>query len=159
RLLPERQGPCFPPIVPDRGQSPFEEGSQRLEHDRNAGVRRPRLPYGLYDRVVDLGLQDTLASIEPLAVAECAPLDDGESHTVLARHLAALLARSLAGIKGPSCLARQIDVCNRVVALLSQEDPELTPANHAVCDQAQRLLAVVARQPVIVAEPPERPET
>src|SRR5690349_13842211 len=92
------------------------------------------LAFRLSGRTVgDLGLRELLASIEPAAVAECAPLDDGESHTVLARHLAALLVRALAGIKGPSRLARQIDVCNRVVALLSQEDPELTPADHAVC--------------------------
>lgn len=117
------------------------------------------LTHGLYEQLIDQFLDERLAATDSALDIHQEALDAGESHAVLAQHVARLLRDFLAEMHGPDRLARQIAVCNRVVALLSEQAHERLSLNHTLPDEARRLLAVWPREPVVTPRSPERPET
>src|SRR4051794_24267943 len=118
-----------------------------------------RLAPGLYELVIDEELEAALRALDERLAVEQAHLDDGESHAVLAQHMAGLLRRALASVSGPDRVAGQVALCNRVIRLLAREDPEAVPSDRALLGAARRLLAVWERAPLLTRGAPPRPQT
>jgi superfamily II DNA or RNA helicase/HKD family nuclease len=121
--------------------------------------RRDELAHGLYEQVIDRFLGEQLVAAEKESLVQREPLDEGESHAVLAQHLAHYLQHCLAGIRGPDRLAQQVAVCNRVISLLADQQRERTASDRGIPADARRLMAVLPRQPLITPQPLQRPET
>jgi hypothetical protein len=93
----------------------------------HAEITPASLPFGLYERILDAELARALGRLTTSGdvAVETAPLDAGDSHDVLARYLAGHFARALRaeaekpGIDPATRLARQVDLCNRLLALSS----------------------------------------
>jgi hypothetical protein len=90
---------------------------------------------------------------EPLAVPE-AP-------DVLAQHLAVVLSRALRAPGLASDLARQVALCNQIVALVQQAVPDASAMTEDSVARAEQLLAVLPRLlgGLVEAREPIRPQT
>lgn len=81
---------------------------------------RARLEPGLYEELLTEGLQEALRDL-PLS-SQLMELDAAEAPLVLARHLTDALQAALESLpRNEAGLERQVEICNRLLALLRQE--------------------------------------
>ena len=123
-----------------------------------------RLPSGLYEALMDAQLARLVAALPDTLKADTKRLDPAESPMVLARYVASVLQEKLSGVHGEDKIAAQITLCNALLQVLHGEDSPLKAPDQCISDQAERLMAVVARNaatPVAASAPPApvRPET
>ena len=85
---------------------------------------------GLYDRIVGVALRDALAETD--ALTRCQRLDPGDSHTVLAAHLARLLAGVLRRQPARDRLRHQAERVNRLVGVIVAGDPAVDGAANSM---------------------------
>jgi len=114
---------------------------------------------GLYEQVVDRSLKQLLDTVQERFQPQLASLDAGESHSILAQHLGHLLSRALGTFKGPTRVQEQIELCNRIVAVLTAHDAKAVPPSRAIVADAERMLALYPRQPLLGNPVPARPQT
>jgi len=107
---------------------------------------------GLYEKVIDTALVQELAELA-LRV-ERKPLDQADSHALLAEHLAGLIATSLRRLPSKDRLDHQRDLVNQIIGVLAERDKSLASAGAALPEKLERLLAVVDKGQV-----PLRPDT
>src|SRR5690554_2085759 len=81
---------------------------------------------GLYEKVIDTALVQELAELA-LRV-ERKPLDQADSHALLAEHLAGLIATSLRRLPSKDRLDHQRDLVNQIIGVLAERDKSLTSA-------------------------------
>lgn len=93
---------------------------------------------GLYERLIDLDLESDIELAYGLQ-KDVAPVDDGESHIILANHLMRVIARVLKSADSTNRLSKQIDIYNRIVKLLATAQDD---AAGSTLREATRLLAV-----------------
>lgn len=96
---------------------------------------------GLYETVIDTALVQELAELA-LRV-ERKPLDQADSHALLAEHLAGLIAASLRRLPSKNRLDHQRDLVNQVIGVLAEKDKALAAAGATLPEKLERLLAVV----------------
>jgi len=78
------------------------------------------LPFGLYERLITVGLKDRLLRFDPArARVVKAAIDPAEAHTTLARHVGRIVARALDGLPHGDRTARQSQLVNQIVELLA----------------------------------------
>nr|WP_084956277.1 DEAD/DEAH box helicase family protein [Thermoactinospora rubra] len=110
---------------------------------------------GLYERLVTEGLARELIAHGDLAQRR--PLDQVEAADVLTAHLAALTRRALRSLRGTDAerLARQVELANRLVAVLGEV------AQDDLVASSRELLLAVTRRRTPAGEPvfPQRPQT
>ncbi len=116
----------------------------------------PRLPPGLYDKLVDRALQAALGTLES-DLAEVLPLglDDAHDHLVVA--VATRLRGALRAVRGErpeDKLAGQVALANGVLELLSAVPASGTDATDTIPAPPQRLAAVLE-----AAEAPAQPRS
>jgi superfamily II DNA or RNA helicase len=118
----------------------------------------PPLPLGLYDLVLDRLLEERLAAPGADRIqADLEALDPGDSDAALADHLRRTVREALLALAGDDRLYAQVELCNRVVAVL-QNAAGSHLAGRAVAAGVRRLLSV--RRPDLPAsQVPERPDT
>ncbi|MDA3921792.1 MAG: DUF3427 domain-containing protein [Salinisphaera sp.] len=98
---------------------------------------------GLYERVVDRALAETLgATGDTRQVYDHAPLDAGDSHAVLARHLSHLIEATLRRLPTRERLVHQRDLVNEIVATLAQRDEAVSVTIDTLPDTVEQLLSV-----------------
>src|SRR4051794_13284088 len=104
------------------------------------------LPRGVYEQLVTERLESTLLSMDP-ALVDRAPIDPGDAHEVLARHLAQLAHRALrsAGGDGTAALVRQVELANRIAQAITALAPEATDDGDLVAESRDLLQAIVDR--------------
>ncbi len=107
---------------------------------------------GLYEQIADEGLEAALEALVGRYQAQ--RLDEGDSHVVLAEHMAHLLTQVLRRQPAQHRLNHQVELCNRVVRVLSESDAAIQPGARALPSDARRLLSVHGDEPV-----PPRPDT
>jgi superfamily II DNA or RNA helicase/HKD family nuclease len=109
---------------------------------------------GLYEEVVTRRLEDALRELDsllPRRSIERLELASVDSHVMLGRHLHREVVRALSSLKGDSSaekVAAQVELCNRVLALLREAG---APADEDVVVPAEMLRAVYR------GTPPPRP--
>src|SRR4051794_27848080 len=117
--------------------------------------RDASLPLGLYEQVVDRGIERLLGVLagRPHEVElKVEPLDSGDSHEGLASHLRRAILETLDALAGEERTDRQLMLCNRVLsALEGVDDDRSLPA------PARRLLAIWPKDRGRTL--PERPDT
>jgi superfamily II DNA or RNA helicase/HKD family nuclease len=107
------------------------------------------VPPGLYDTLITRGLERELAGVSPELV-DATAADPGEVDTPLARHVARLVARTIADIREPDRVQRGVELANAIVALCQ----EAAGADHEVAAGARQLREVRAGH---LAPPRPRP--
>src|SRR5436309_88083 len=85
----------------------------------------PDLPPGIYEQIVTDELQRRLRVLDP-ALVDRGPLDPGDAHEVLARHLAELARRALRSVTGAdaAALVRQVDLANQIAEAIATLAPD-----------------------------------
>ena len=79
---------------------------------------------GLYERLITTTLKDRLARLDSARISvQTRPVDPAEAHETFARHLEAVVARTLRGLPEKDRRERQAEILNSLLALL-QEDAE-----------------------------------
>jgi len=71
---------------------------------------------GLYEQLVTMALQQELSQLDNRYQRILSPMDPGESHAVLARHMEIYLSGLMSRIKGESKLTKQISLCNELIS-------------------------------------------
>ena len=113
---------------------------------------REPLPAGLYEAVVDRGLDHRVGELKGRGYsADFEPLDEGDSHAVLADHIRRLVREALDGLTGDERIERQASLCDQLILLLI--DGQQTEES-LIVHPARRLLGVWPTGP----EGPRRPE-
>ncbi len=111
------------------------------------------LPPGLYEALVTEALDRRLRALPASATAHTEPLDPGDAHVALARHLHHLLTRALRGRPDEQAALHQ-----RVLAVL--RDARRAPDDgDALALPARQLLAITEARPLAPSAPPDRPTT
>src|ERR671931_2846476 len=95
----------------------------------------PDLPPGLYEELVTDALNRRLQLVDP-ALVERGPLDPGDAHEVLARHLGELARRALRAVGGDDAVAlvRQVDLANRIAHAIVQMAPEVVDGDDLIAE-------------------------
>ncbi len=117
------------------------------------------LPYGIYEEIVNCLTERHLSSIDRSNTGvQTSSLDRGDSHVALAEYLKHVIADALDCQGEDDRLARQIELCNRVIQLLHDSNQGLLFDAKGITPQGLRLLSVYPRHGVSDS-PPERPDT
>ena len=103
----------------------------------------PRLPPGVYERLLSLALDKNIRGLDKRFAAQTEAPDDAERPRLLARYVHHLLTLALDAQKGDDSEARQLDLCRRVLdELIGAKDTGLEtddhlrephPAGHIAC--------------------------
>jgi superfamily II DNA or RNA helicase/HKD family nuclease len=103
------------------------------------------VPTGLYEHLVTDRLSADLAETAPDLV-QLGTLDPADAHETLTRHIAALASRALRATGGSDAAAvsRQVELANRIVAVIGDLAPETADEQDVVVDPARNLLAIAA---------------
>lgn len=111
-----------------------------------------RMERGLYERIADEGLEAALQAL--VGEYQAQHLDEGESHVVLAEHLAHLITQVLRRQPSKERLKHQVALCNRLVQILGEHDPTVQSGRETLPEDVRRLLAVYTE-----GSAPARPDT
>jgi superfamily II DNA or RNA helicase/HKD family nuclease len=115
--------------------------------------RNEKLSPGLYEQVLDRGIQALVAALaEGAHEVEVEGLDAGHSHESLANHLRRVMRETLDSLTGAERLERQLALCNQIIGILDSETGE-----RALPSPAQRLMAVWPKN--LGRTKPGRPDT
>ncbi len=115
---------------------------------------------GIYESLVTKQLELRLAELNDELI-DRSPLDAGDAHEILARHLTTLARRALRSIPGDGAeaLAQQVDLTNRIAEVIIALAPNMAGAQDLVAGSRDLLRAIAS--PVGVPAPvqfPARPE-
>ncbi len=117
---------------------------------------RGPLPPGLYEEVVDRGVDRRIRELASRGCyADVEPLDEGDSHAVLADHIRQLAREALDGLTGEDRVERQARLCDDLIRLLPEG---FEPERRLLVHPARRLLGVWPDGPEGPGKP-ERPDT
>ena len=117
---------------------------------------RGPLPPGLYEEVVDRGVDRRIGELAGRGCyADVEPLDEGDSHAVLADHIRRLAREALDGLTGDDRVGRQARLCDQLIRLLTAGGE---PEERLLAHPARRLLGVWPGGPDGPRKP-ERPDT
>ena len=119
---------------------------------------------GLYEQVINNALTRELAEI-PMACKEVAPIDKAEASKILAQYLVRVVQKGLDNVlDNGGDVSTQINLINRIIALVQKETKEAEFAVLGVDQRAEQLLALLReKDPRLAvgktAADVERPET
>ena len=104
------------------------------------------LPPGLYEQVINTALNRELSAI-PDARKSVAPIDKAEASRVLSQYLAEVVQKGLDNVlDNGGDLSAQVELTNRVVALIQNATQEADFATLSVEARAEQLLALLREQ-------------
>jgi superfamily II DNA or RNA helicase len=102
------------------------------------------LPQGLYELLMDREVAEAVAALDQSLVAvDTEELDVGDSHTILARHLYALLLQRLRSFPVNQRPEKQVALYNAIVRLLGDDVHDVSELPEA--QQLRQLLAILQR--------------
>jgi len=121
---------------------PHKTGGKVKLFFKGLKTKKINIKPGLYEQLVTKHLQQAMERLDPPLKAVCSKLDPGESPFVIGQYLGQNISNLLTRITGKNKLKKQIDVCNKILALVSkaiEQDIE----NHLQVDlRAHRLVQV-----------------
>ena len=104
------------------------------------------LPPGLYEQVINTALNRELSAV-PDARKSVAPIDRAEASKVLSQYLAEVVQKGLDNVlDNGGDLSAQVELTNRVVALIQNATQEADFATLSVDQRAEQLLALLREQ-------------
>ena len=105
---------------------------------------------GLYEQVINIGLDTELASTDKLS--QTAPIDTAEASKVLAKYVAEVVERGLENLKdNGGDLNDQVALANQIIGTIMAETKEADFDALSVAERAEQLLALFDRQNSILA--------
>ncbi len=102
------------------------------------------LKSGLYEQIITERLHHLLAALPPSQQQNSAPIEAGEAHERLARHLYSVLRDTLRGLSGEEKekLEAQLALCNAILAFAQQQSADNSILGERIDVPALELLAV-----------------
>ncbi len=100
------------------------------------------IPPGLYEQVVNTGLQQELEALGPEFQAMLAQMDPAESHFILAQYVGQFLNGLLGSITGSDKLEKQIAACNSLIKSAAACIDDSAVDQATVAKGGQRLLEI-----------------
>ena len=99
---------------------------------------------GLYEQLVTEAVERGLGMLDPTTIVR-APLDPGDAHEMLARHLSVLARRALRTTGGDSAEAviRQVQLTNEIAQAISALAPSVVDEGELVSDTRDLLQAIL----------------
>ena len=110
---------------------------------------------GLYEQLITEALQQDLVQLDSRLAITRSKLDPEESHFVLAQYLGQNLSHLLSKITGKDKLQKQIEVCNKLIALASTATDQTQECCTQIEQSGKRLLQI--HDPLFINHP--KPET
>ena len=108
------------------------------------------LPFGLYERLVTAGLKARLLRFHSAtAHIVTEEIDAAETHAILARHIATVVARALDALPQEDRAAAQSDLTNKIISSLAANPADGRPNDDLVQSPPEQLRAIqrIARLP------------
>ena len=100
---------------------------------------------GLYEQVINKGLDSELASADKLS--QTAPIDTAEASKVLAKYVAEVVERGLDNLRdNGGDLNAQVALANQIITTIQAETKEADFDSLSVAERAEQLLALFDRQ-------------
>ena len=100
---------------------------------------------GLYEQVINKGLDSELASTDKLS--QTAPIDTAEASKVLAKYVAEVVERGLDNLRdNGGDLNAQVALANQIITTIQAETKEADFDSLSVAERAEQLLALFDRQ-------------
>ena len=100
---------------------------------------------GLYEQVINIGLDSELASADKLS--QTAPIDTAEASRVLAKYVAEVVERGLDNLRdNGGDLNDQVALANQIITTIQAETKEADFDSLSVAERAEQLLALFDRQ-------------
>ena len=100
---------------------------------------------GLYEQVINKGLNTELASADKLS--QTAPIDTAEASKVLAKYVAEVVERGLDNLRdNGGDLNAQVALANQIITTIQAETKEADFDSLSVAERAEQLLALFDRQ-------------
>ncbi len=117
---------------------------------------------GLYEQVINRGLDSELASADKLS--QTAPIDTAEASRVLAKYVAEVVERGLDNLRDNGRdLNAQVALANQIITTIQEETKEADFDSFSIAERTEQLLALFDRQNSIWAVDEKaqivRPET
>lgn len=108
------------------------------------------LPFGLYERLVTAGLKARLLRFDSATVhIVTEEIDTAETHAILARYIATVVARALDALPQEDRAAAQSDLTNKIISSLAANPADGRPNDDLVQSPPEQLPAIqrIARLP------------
>ena len=100
---------------------------------------------GLYEQVINKGLDSELASADKLS--QTAPIDTAEASRVLAKYVAEVVERGLDNLRdNGGDLNDQVALANQIITTVQAETKDADFNSFSVAERAEQLLALFDRQ-------------
>ena len=100
---------------------------------------------GLYEQVINKGLDSELASADKLS--QTAPIDTAEASKVLAKYVAEVVERGLDNLRdNGGDINAQVALANQIITTIQAETREADFDSLSVAERAEQLLALFDRQ-------------
>ena len=108
------------------------------------------LPNGLYEQIINKGLDAELSTTDKLS--QTAPIDSAEASKVLAKYVAEVVEKSLENVKdNGGDVNAQVALVNQIVSTIISETRESEFDAMSVAQRAEQLLALLDRQNSMLA--------
>lgn len=116
-----------------------------------------KLANGLYDLLITREVERELAALDSERRAVVDPVDPGDAHVRLARHIAAVVRESLRGVPESERPERQAQICNEIIRGIAVSLPDQVDDDNLIGLPPRRLTAVFPFN-ALQQKPPAAPE-
>ena len=97
---------------------------------------------GLYDHLLTKDIESQVARLNDPRLAELAPVDSEESHTIFAQYLERVIAATLALHRGADAAEKQAQLARQIISILSETQLENPSDGFSIATPLKRLLAI-----------------
>lgn len=109
------------------------------------------LETGIYEQVINKQLDRELSEIET-ALCQTLPIDEGEASKILSKYVTEIVEKGLNNVRdNGGKLQKQINLINRIIAVIKSETKETDYDEMSVSDRAEQLVALVNKNDSILA--------
>lgn len=112
---------------------------------------------GLYEQLLTHALQAEIAKLGDPRLAQIAPIDADESHSIVAQYLERLIASSLAQYRGADAAEKQRALVDRILSAIAASITDTDTNTLSIVHPMQRLMAIQCSEDAGIRPRPDSP--
>ncbi|MFN9604799.1 MAG: DEAD/DEAH box helicase family protein, partial [Planctomycetota bacterium] len=112
---------------------------------------------GLYEQLLTHALQAEIAKLGDPRLAQIAPIDADESHSIVAQYLERLIASSLAQYRGADAAEKQRALVDRILSAVAASFTDTDADTLSIVHPMQRLMAIQCSEDAGIRPRPDSP--
>ena len=112
---------------------------------------------GLYEQLLTHALQAEIAKLGDPRLAQIAPIDADESHSIVAQYLERLIASSLAQYRGADAAEKQRALVDRILSAIAASFTDTDAETLSIVHPMQRLMAIQCSEDAGIRPRPDSP--